>query len=102
MPMFKVTLSKHSPPHHGPMFNPFLIRDLWAPSLRGSTTFRTWEFEAVDEDDVRRLFAEARAQRISQVEGFELASIEQIDAWSYHPNLDGPAEPIGLSMAKDI
>jgi len=43
-----------------------------------SVPTRTWSFEARDEDEVRRLLDEARGQGLPYVQGYVLASIEQL------------------------
>jgi len=39
---------------------------------------RRWEFEAKDEAEVRKLYQEAKKQKISGVIGYELSSITEI------------------------
>lgn len=39
---------------------------------------RTWELDATDEADVRRLLDEARAENVPGVQGMKLRSIERI------------------------
>ena len=44
----------------------------------GVTTTRTYEFEATSEEECRRLFNEAKRDRLMEVEGFTLDKIEEI------------------------
>lgn len=62
------------------MRNPFLAFKT-AESFEGATTkvlVRTWEFEAKNEQEVRRLFAEAQQAGIEHVKGMRIRSIEEI------------------------
>jgi hypothetical protein len=59
-----------------PNQNPFLIRDVFA--VRGNVRYRTFEFDAKDEAEVRRLYTEAQKQRLPNVVGFDLCSITEI------------------------
>lgn len=62
------------------MRNPFLAFKT-AESFEGATTkvlVRTWEFEAKDEQEVRKLFAEAKQQGIEGVKGMRIRSIQEI------------------------
>ena len=76
MPLYRVTLRQwHHLREEGPFFNPFRSRDIWR---KRPCTHRIWEFEAADEDEVRRLFSEAKATDCDNVRGFELISIEAV------------------------
>lgn len=74
MKSFKVTISRFDlvdPPR-----NPFLMRiENFGP---GRTTTRTFEFEAENKTECRRLFKEAQDERMSNVVGFTLDKIEEI------------------------
>lgn len=59
-----------------PPRNPFLMRiEDFGP---GKTTILTFEFDAADESECRRLFKEAQEQGISNVVGFTLDKVEEI------------------------
>jgi hypothetical protein len=76
MRRYRVTLEKVL----GDWRNPFLAFKT-AESFEGATCqvlTRTWEFEAKDEQEVRRLFEEAKREGIEQVRGMRIRSIEQI------------------------
>lgn len=60
--------------------NPFLAFRT-AEAFEGATSkvlVRTWEFDAKDEQEVRRLFEEAKREREPQVQGMSIRSIEEI------------------------
>ncbi|MDO8778879.1 MAG: hypothetical protein Q7K57_61205 [Burkholderiaceae bacterium] len=71
---FKVTCSKVQPT---PDRNPF-----HAGAIHGKSNVvrRTWEFDAESEEDVRKLFNEAKAARHLNVRGFEIDLIEVLPA----------------------
>lgn len=71
--MYRVTLRQW---HHqrGPFYNPFRARDVF-PMV--PCTDRVWEFEAASEDEVRKLYEEAKAQQLPNVYGFDLIRIEE-------------------------
>jgi hypothetical protein len=77
MPLYRVTLNRWHPLPDGT--NPFKIRDVFR---KRPCTERVWEFEAADEDEVRRYYDDAKKQGIPDVIGFDLARIEQISARS--------------------
>lgn len=59
-----------------PPRNPFLVKI--ENFGDGVTTTRTYEFEAASEEECRRLFNEAKRDRLMEVEGFTLDKIEEI------------------------
>ena len=73
MPKFKVELERPAP-SEGQTRNPFV------GGICGNITMsiRSWEFEAKDEAEVRRLLDEAIAQNIPNVRGYRLRSIQEI------------------------
>lgn len=73
MPKFTVTATKRIPGERHP--NPFLIRDIFDKRWAATVERRTWEIEAKDEAEIRRLFAEAKDRFLEPVDGFEIASI---------------------------
>jgi hypothetical protein len=74
--MFRVTARKFYPPKG---FNPFAVKDLFSgPKIPMER--RTWEFKASSEKEVRKFWAEAQRDRLSNVYGFTLDSIEQIES----------------------
>lgn len=78
MPLFRVELDRviHTPGERD--HNPFL-RDIWnLPPVH--RTVRSWEFEAKDEAEVRKLLKEAIAQNLPNVRGFNLRCITEIKA----------------------
>lgn len=78
MPLYRVKLARRVPLVDVPR-NPFLACiDVLKP-IPCSTTYREWEFKARSEREVRRLLKEAQEQRLPNVVGFELESIERVD-----------------------
>lgn len=75
MPMFRVTLDRVAANQDLPR-NPFFCRIEHMPPVR--RLCRTWEFEAKDEADVRRLLDEARAAGVDNVRGFSLRQIARV------------------------
>lgn len=78
MKRFRVSLEKCLP--DPTIRNPFLAFRT-AESFEGATVkvlVRTWEFEAEDEQEVRRLFDEAKQDGVSQVQGMHIRSIDEI------------------------
>ncbi len=70
---FKVTCAKPLAEHR----NPFLVKDIFGqPPTK--ILCRTWEFDAKDETEVRRLFKEAQDGGEPQVQGFSIRTIEDI------------------------
>ena len=59
-----------------PPRNPFLVAI--ENFGEGRTTIRTYEFDASSEDECRRLFNEAKRDRLMEVDGFTLNKIEEI------------------------
>jgi hypothetical protein len=59
-----------------PPRNPFLVAI--ENFGEGTTTIRTYEFDAADEAECRRWFDEAKRDRLMEVEGFTLDKIEEI------------------------
>lgn len=57
--------------------NPFL-RAMPSDGANVNMAVRSWEFEASDEAEVRRLLREAYAADVPGVQGFTLRSIERI------------------------
>ena len=76
MPQFKATATKYTPGERPR--NPFLVRDIFSSRWAGTTERRTWEFDAADEAEVRRLFAEAQSMGVEQVVGFALESVTPV------------------------
>lgn len=74
MAMYRVTIIKHGKLPEGT--NPFRA-NIYAMGMSPSVE-RSWEFEADDEAEVRRLFNEAQDAGIPHVVGFELANITEI------------------------
>lgn len=68
MPRFKVILREKSSAN-----NPFYEH---AAFERGRT--REWEIEATGKEQVKELFAEAQAQNLPNVQGFNLAEITEL------------------------
>jgi hypothetical protein len=80
MPRFKVALHRRiRENYHSPEPNPFLA-PIPAPGVVHSMSIREWEFDAKDEDEVRRLLEEAREQGVANVAGYHLRSIERVCA----------------------
>lgn len=77
---WRVTTCRNEPAHD--LRNVFRARNVFESA--GQTRYRTYEFEAADTDECRRLFAEAQAHGIEDVRGFEICEIEEIPA----PNKD--------------
>lgn len=78
MPRFKVSLHRRIRRYAtGPEPNPFLA-PIPAPGKTHSMLVREWEFDASDDDEVRRLLQEARDAGFGNVIGFSLRSIERI------------------------
>jgi hypothetical protein len=76
MPLYRVKLVRRVPldPIKG---NPFLLAiDVLKP-VPCRATYRQWEFEAKNEAEVRRWLKAAQKQRLANVLGFELESIEE-------------------------
>jgi len=64
-----------------PTFRVTLIRQrnkLHAGGRTATVPTRTWTFDARDEDEVRRLLAEARELALPYVQGYVLGGIEQL------------------------
>jgi len=75
---FRVSLEKILPDPD--IRNPFLAFRT-AESFehaRCKVLVRTWEFDAADEDEVRRLFEEAKRDGEPQVQGMKIRNIEEI------------------------
>lgn len=75
---FRVSLEKFLPDPS--LRNPFAAFRT-AESFEGAkckVLVRTWEFDAIDESHVRRLFDEAKKDGLPQVEGMRIRTIEQI------------------------
>jgi hypothetical protein len=75
VPKFRVELERPAPREF--FRNPFRAP---MPSVGATIPMRvrSWEFEAKDEAEVRRLLQEAQDQDIDNVRGFRLRSITQI------------------------
>jgi hypothetical protein len=72
--MFRVTAHKFYPPKG---FNPFAVKDLFnGPKIPMER--RTWEFTASSEREVRKFWAEAQKDKIANVYGFTVDSVELI------------------------
>lgn len=77
MPLYRVQLVRHIPIVDMPR-NPFLASiDVLEP-IPCRTVTREWEFEARSEKEVRRLLKEAFDQRLPNVKGFHLGSVEKV------------------------
>lgn len=74
MKRFRVTTSRSE--LRDKVRNPFLVK--YIMDLPSRTIFRTYEFEAEDEAECRRLFAEAQKERILEVIGFTVCKIEEL------------------------
>jgi len=72
MPLYRVTISKPKPKWK----NPFLQLRVPERDDKHEVIAREWEFEAKDEDEVRKLFWEAKDH--PNVKGFELRSIKKL------------------------
>lgn len=79
MAKFKVALHRRIRDNYSsmPEPNPFLA-PIPAPGGTHRMLVREWEFEARDEDEVRRLLKEAQDSGIGNVQGFSLRSIERL------------------------
>jgi hypothetical protein len=78
MPRFRVELHRRiRDNYHSPEPNPFLA-PIPAPGRTNSMSVRSWEFEAKDEDEVRKLLQEAHDKGIANVQGYSLRSIERL------------------------
>lgn len=78
MARFKVAIHRRiRDNYNAPEPNPFLA-PIPAPGLTHSMSVREWEFEAADEDEVRRLFKEAQESGVGNVQGYSLRSIERL------------------------
>ena len=78
MPLYRVQLVRRVPLVKMPS-NPFSAHlDVLKP-IPCRDTYREWEFKARSEKHVRRLFEEAQKQRVNNVVGFEIHSIERVD-----------------------
>jgi hypothetical protein len=74
VPKYRVELREdHVIGKHDQPINPFHIRDLL--NHRARRRARIWEFEAKDEDEVRRYYREAKAADLEGVRGFDLYSV---------------------------
>ena len=75
---YRVSLEKVIPDPE--IRNPFLTfrtaESLFESKIK--VLIRTWEFEAVNEEEIRRLFVEATVGGISAVQGMKIRSIEEI------------------------
>lgn len=78
MATFKVTLERRI--HRaGESENPFTPVHI-SPGSKSDFNLRSWEFEAKDEAEVRAYLDDAYKQRIPAVMGYNLRSIERVDA----------------------
>lgn len=77
MPKFKAVAERIHPPAWRPK-NPFLIRDVFDKRLSRTIERRTWEFEAANEREVRKHFADAQAMHVENVAGFELVEVKEL------------------------
>lgn len=76
MPLFRVELDRVDRLAGERDHNPFL-RDIWSlPPVH--KTVRSWEFEAKNEAEVRKLLKEAYEQNLPNVRGFNLRSITRV------------------------
>jgi len=80
MPQFKATAVKRHQPERPR--NPFLIDDIFSPRWATTVERRIWTFEATDENEVRRLFAEAKDKCGEHVYGFDLESVTPVSSES--------------------
>lgn len=77
MPRFTVTLQRRLRDNcNRPAPNPFLA-PLPHPDKKCTMSIRTWNFEAKDEAECRRLLDEAYAAGIPGVQGYTLRSIDE-------------------------
>lgn len=90
MPMFRVELDRRIFSAGERPRNPFL-GGIPAPGMRHDMSVRVWEFEAIDEDDVRRYLQEAYDQDLPEVRGYRLRSIAEVR----EINADGTPTPCG-------
>lgn len=74
MPMFRVELDRRlfRPGEHNR--NPFYA-SIPAPGKTIEMSVRSWDFEAKDEAEVRKLLTDAQEQGIGNVRGYRLRSI---------------------------
>jgi hypothetical protein len=73
MPKFRVKIEK---PINGRGHNPFKPVNI---NQRIKASIRVFEFEAKDEDEVKKYFYEAKAADLPNVRGYKLRSIERIE-----------------------
>lgn len=70
----------------GEAVNPFDLKDLFDDKFKLRVERRTWEeVEAVDEQAVRKFFADADARGLESVAGFTITSIELISTGASAP-----------------
>lgn len=77
MPIFKVTLERRIAKRDEPT-NPFTPIHI-SMNARSEYSLRSWEFEAKDEREARKLLDEAYEQKIPNVMGYRLRSIERVE-----------------------
>lgn len=78
---FKVKLERVLNPIGGKAINPFLVNlCLIDMGDTVSVSVREWEMEAKDESEVRKFYEDACKRDLPNVRGYNLRSIERIDA----------------------
>ncbi len=85
MPTYKIVASRslgirRKNDYAGPAINPFLIRNVFDPSLVSRREIRTWDnIECESEKEAREMFEEAR-QKTESLTAFQIDSIERVAA----------------------
>jgi hypothetical protein len=77
MPLFKVEANKAMWPKD---FNPFRLRSAELMNGKVKISVKTWQFEAKNKKEVERLWQEAQDNGVTEVFGYKLGTITQLDA----------------------